>query len=110
MPKNTSGLKKGGPGRPKGIPNKATREIKDFAIEFLSSPEYVQSATRRVLSGRAPHLETLWYHYGYGKPKDTVQLDGTVSVDVASARERLTRVLAGLTGRVGTTGLPDKPE
>ncbi len=78
MPRNTSGLKRGGPGRPKGIPNKAHKDIKEFAQKFLSSPEYVASAEARVVKGTAPHLEILWHHYGYGKPKETVKHEGQI--------------------------------
>lgn len=100
------GFKKGEGGRPKGATNKATREIKVWAEAFLSSDAYVTSAQRRVLAGKAPHLETLWYHYAYGKPKETVELDGTVNVDIAGARERLARQLAGLTGRLRAGDVP----
>lgn len=72
------GFKRGEGGRPRGALNKATREIKQFAQDFLESDEYVRSMKRRVLAGRAPHLETLLHHYGYGKPKEIVQFDGAV--------------------------------
>ena len=75
--RNTAGLRKGG-GRPKGAQNKTTREIKDFAVKFLTSKEYIDSAKCRVLSGDAPHLETLWHHYAFGKPKESVTLDSNV--------------------------------
>lgn len=67
-----------GKGRPKGALNKTTREIKSFALKFLSSREYVDSAKARVLSGDAPHLETLWHHYAFGKPKESVQISGDI--------------------------------
>lgn len=67
-----------GPGRPPGAQNKATREVKDFASKFLSSKAYQESAKSRVLAGTAPHLETLWHHYAFGKPKETVQMTGEV--------------------------------
>lgn len=63
-------------GRPKGAVNKATREIKAFCEEFLASEDYVESAKARVRKGKAPHLETLWHHYAYGKPKETMTLEG----------------------------------
>lgn len=78
MARNLDGLKKGGPGRPKGATNKATREIKAFAQGFLGSKEYRDNAKRRVLRGRAPHLETLLMHYAYGKPKETIAVEGDI--------------------------------
>lgn len=65
-------------GRRRGSLNRNTREIKGFAQQFLSSPAYVKSAKKRVRSGKAPHLEVLWHHYAYGKPKETMQIDGQV--------------------------------
>lgn len=67
-----------GPGRPKGLPNKTTREVKAFAQRFLSSKDYVDSAKARVLAGDAAHLEVLWHHYAYGKPKESVQISGDI--------------------------------
>jgi hypothetical protein len=67
---------KTGTGRRKGIPNKATVEAKEFCREFLASPDYATSAKARVLAGSAPHLETLWWHYAHGKPRETVAIEG----------------------------------
>jgi hypothetical protein len=63
-------------GRPKGALNKATREAKQFAEKFLTSAAYRKSARQRVLDGEAHHLEVLWHHYAFGKPKDTVKVEG----------------------------------
>jgi hypothetical protein len=71
-------FKKGEGGRPKGVLNKRTREVKEFTRRFLTSPAYVKNAEQRMLEGKAPHLEVLWHHYAYGKPKETVQVDGQV--------------------------------
>ena len=65
-------------GRQRGSLNLSTREIKGFAQRFLSSQDYLKSAEKRVLDGKAPHLEVLWHHYGYGKPKETLQVDGQI--------------------------------
>lgn len=73
-----TGRKKGTPktgGRQKGTPNRATREIKDATSAFLSSPAYVASAKERILKGEAPHLEALWHHYAFGKPRETVAIE-----------------------------------
>ena len=67
---------KAGPGRPKGATNKATREIKDIADGLLSDAAYLASLRRRLIAGKAPHMEQLLHHYRYGKPKDTI--DGTI--------------------------------
>lgn len=67
--RNTTGLRRGG-GRPKGVPNKASREIKEAARALVERPEYVASLQQRIDGGKAPHMETLLFHYAYGKPKE----------------------------------------
>jgi hypothetical protein len=57
-----------GGGRPKGAPNKATLEIKEFARNFLMSDRYRGTLERRILAGTAPHMEVLLHHYAFGKP------------------------------------------
>lgn len=74
MARNTSGLRRGGPGRPKGLPNKATREQKEFLRGILESEEYRESFRRRVIRGDAT-LEQLMHHYVLGKPKDTLAVE-----------------------------------
>jgi len=69
-------------GRRKGTPNRATREIKAATSAFLSSPAYLASAEERILKGEAPHLETLWHHYAFGKPKETVAVESHVRVPI----------------------------
>jgi hypothetical protein len=70
-------------GRAKGSLNKTTPELRAFTRAFLASPAYVTSAKRRVLNGTAPHLETLWHHYAFGKPRQTVQVqDGAIPLFV----------------------------
>lgn len=63
-----------GGGRKKGVPNKATQEIKEFARNFLMSEEYRENLKRRILAGEAPHIEVLLHHYGFGKPKTSVEV------------------------------------
>jgi hypothetical protein len=65
-----------GGGRKKGVPNKATQEIKEFARNFLMSEEYRENLKQRILAGAAPHLEVLLHHYGFGKPKSSVEILG----------------------------------
>ena len=76
MPINTSGLKRGGsPGRPKGIPNKATKEVKELVRKLVLDPEYQAKLKQRLLKGTLPPaVETQLWHYGFGKPKDTLDL------------------------------------
>ena len=63
-----------GGGRKRGVPNRATQEIKDFARNFLMSEEYRANLKRRLLAGEAPHLEVLLHHYAFGKPRTSVEI------------------------------------
>jgi hypothetical protein len=71
-----------GKGRPKGATNKATREFKDAARQFLESAAYRTAAERRMVAGKAPHLELFFFQHAYGKPTDTTDLSGSVSITV----------------------------
>lgn len=70
------GRAKGSPktgGRKAGTPNKATREIQEAARGLLEDPAYVSSLRDRLIVGTAGAVESLLYHYAYGKPKETVE-------------------------------------
>ena len=73
---NTTGLKRGGsPGRPKGVPNKATKEVKELARRLVLEPEYQQKLRQRLLKGTLPPaVESMLWFYAFGKPKDTVEV------------------------------------
>lgn len=73
---------KGQGGRKAGVPNKATREFKVAARAFVESPAYRTSAERRMTSGKAPHLELFFLQHAYGKPKDTTELQGSITITV----------------------------
>ena len=71
-----------GPGRTKGSKNKKTieRDAMAWAAEFFKSDEYLASATRRTLSGRAPHLEGYWLPRIHGKAPDKVEVSGDLHI------------------------------
>jgi len=76
MPRNTSGLKRtAGPGRPKGLPNKATRQIKEFGEQLFKSKAYKDSITKRILDGKAPAVEIHLMNLTFGKPKEQIEID-----------------------------------
>lgn len=69
-----------GPGRPKGALNKRTLAQREWAIALLESEEYRESARRRILSGRAPHLEGLFHEATILPRKSSVTHDGEIIV------------------------------
>lgn len=80
MPRGNPNLA-AGPGRPKGSLNKTTREIKDAARALLEGPEYVRNRLKRLEEGKLPPaVECLLYHYAYGKPRETLAVEGTESL------------------------------
>ena len=72
---NPQNLKRGGPGRKKGVPNKVTQDVREFAQRFIDDEDYKASLKRRILRGDAAHMETLIWHYRFGKPKDTLDVN-----------------------------------
>lgn len=74
-------LLRGGPGRPPGVPNKASQFVKELAQELtLQNPKYVTNLRQRLESGKCnPAVEIAILHYGYGKPTDKVDFEGAGS-------------------------------
>lgn len=83
MPRNTSGLRRGGPGRPKGVPNKATRDVQEAARAFLNNPKGLAALQQQYEEGKLPPaVWQLYMHYAYGKPKDTIALEAPVALEI----------------------------
>jgi hypothetical protein len=69
--------KSGNPaGRPKGAENKATREFKEWAEQFFTSQQWRASAQKRMLQGKAPHLESYALALLCGRPKESHEHSG----------------------------------
>ena len=82
-----------GRGRPPGSPNRNTIMGRDFARDLLASEEYQESLKRRIVNGTlSPLIEILLYHYAYGKPKDTLEIQrGPVDLSHLSNDELASR-------------------
>lgn len=50
--------------------------IRDIARGYLSDPVYLTELAKRLKEGRAPHIETLFFHYGWGRPTTEVAISG----------------------------------
>ena len=55
-------------GRVRGVPNKATQAVREWAMEMLNDPEWRASAIQRCREGKAPHIETHFLTVGLPKP------------------------------------------
>ena len=119
---------KPGPGRPPGLQNKATLEGRELAQALVKDPNYVKVLTEKLLAGELDtRLEVMLWHYAYGKPKETVDVNATVldsrkeefkqkplnlgSLAAIEALERkiataLAEIEGVLTHHAGVTGLP----
>jgi hypothetical protein len=78
-------------GRPKGVKNKVTSEVRQIAQGLLSNPRYAESLKARLESGTIlPGVEAMLWHYAYGKPKETIDLNinTELSETIAKARAR----------------------
>ena len=59
-------------GRPKGVRNKASLEIKETARRFLSNRKGLAALRRQYEAGDLdPGILKMFYHYGFGKPEGT---------------------------------------
>lgn len=81
-------LKKG-KGRPPGVPNKATLEVKAFCNAILTDPRYVASIWRRIKADSlAGSVEQLFYYYAAGKPKETIGVEASSLAELLAAAVR----------------------
>ena len=90
--KGKSGFQPGESGNPagrvKGVPNKATKEVKNLCRSWVEDAEYQKQFLTRFKAGKLPpQLETMVWAYAYGKPKESVELTGSLA-------ETLQRVIA----------------
>lgn len=98
-----------GPGRPKGQIDKKNLEIRNAAREIVEDPEYRRMLKIRLQVGEAPHMETLLWHYAYGKPVDRVEVKEVVGdFEGATAEELRARALE-IARRIQEP-TPDSPE
>lgn len=79
MARNTSGLRRGGPGRPKGSKNRDTTEVREFCRTLCEDFKYRQGLLKRLRAGKcAPALETMLWDRAFGKVQDVIRHEGGI--------------------------------
>lgn len=70
-------FKKGQGGRPKGAANKATTDVAAVARALVEDKDYRELFKARLHAGTIPPgVESMLWHYAYGKPVEHVQVGG----------------------------------
>lgn len=68
-------------GRQKGTPNKITAEAREIAQGIINRPAYRAKLVQQADNGRLnPTVESMLWHYAFGKPKEGTDLSGTLRV------------------------------
>ena len=106
MARNISGLRRGGPGRPPGIPNKASAEAKAVCTRLVDDPEYQRKLRIRLHRGKlAPAVECMLWYYAKHKPTDTLDVTErkmrALIIDKVSTRKEMLDALGSVDTEAG---------
>jgi hypothetical protein len=64
----------------KSTKSKNSEEARNLAANILNDEQYRETLKRRLIAGNAPHMETLLWHYAFGKPTENVDFQGELTV------------------------------
>jgi len=80
--------------------------------QILESPEYILALKARLIAGQAPAgVETLAWHYVYGKPADTVRIEDVRGVEENLTSDEIAKQAAATAARIALAAsrLDSKP-
>lgn len=77
------------PGRPKGLPNKATKLGRQFALEIVNNQEYRNNLLAEAINRSLdPRVEEMLWKYAYGVPKQTMEIQTSKASDLSSLTDQ----------------------
>lgn len=86
----------GNPGGKKaGTRNHRTVELDRITKHAIANPVYLNMLAERIRLGTAPHMETLFFYYRYGKPSESLKVEATLNVIVSHAADEFRARLLG---------------
>lgn len=81
-------------GRPAGIPNKVTIEVREAARALVGRKEYLDGLQVRLDAGElAPAVENMLWHYAYGKPAETLNINHIKPEEIAKMPDAALRAI-----------------
>jgi hypothetical protein len=97
LPKPAKGTRFAGSGRQRGTPNKISVEVKQLVSDLVTDLAY-QHRLRRDFRARKVHptIEALIWTYHLGKPRQTIDVNASVDVEVTAKLEEERRAFAVL--------------
>ena len=69
-------------GRKEGTQNRATADFKAFWQQFVASAEYRNNLQRRILDGKADHMEKYVAELLHGRPRQEVDMTQSEGIRV----------------------------
>lgn len=88
--------------KPRG-PHKRTREVQALAERLVTSKAYLRNLEKRLVKGKAPHMEITLFHYAFGKPRDVLKIEDDRRDQQSRASQEFKVLLSQMAGRVLAT-------
>jgi hypothetical protein len=89
------------PRKQPGMVSHRKREVRELALNLVTDPAYLANLYKRIVAGKAPHMEITLWHYAFGKPTDRVRIEAEGHAPaISQAAEQLKLRLQQLAARV----------